>query len=186
MTNERTISANVERCHAATVDAPDTVHRPKRVSARLGDPPEMLGKPLSVEIQARRVERVMGIEPTFLAWEANVLPLNYTRMGELEFYRIATVSQRRSQGMGRGSRSSSMGARPQGLGGLIGGLPEVADPPPFAEWRRSGAMSASRATLLPIRGRAAGGSLPPGRSAPGGAGVEISCYTESVSSCRSL
>ena len=22
----------------------------------------------------------MGIEPTFLAWEANVLPLNYTRM----------------------------------------------------------------------------------------------------------
>ena len=26
-----------------------------------------------------RLERVMGIEPTFLAWEANVLPLNYTR-----------------------------------------------------------------------------------------------------------
>ena len=25
------------------------------------------------------LERVMGIEPTFLAWEANVLPLNYTR-----------------------------------------------------------------------------------------------------------
>lgn len=23
----------------------------------------------------------MGIEPTFLAWEANVLPLNYTRAG---------------------------------------------------------------------------------------------------------
>ena len=27
------------------------------------------------------LERVMGIEPTFLAWEANVLPLNYTRGG---------------------------------------------------------------------------------------------------------
>ena len=27
----------------------------------------------------RFLERVMGIEPTFLAWEANVLPLNYTR-----------------------------------------------------------------------------------------------------------
>jgi hypothetical protein len=26
------------------------------------------------------MERVMGIEPTFLAWEANVLPLNYTRI----------------------------------------------------------------------------------------------------------
>ncbi len=25
------------------------------------------------------VERVMGIEPTYQAWEARVLPLNYTR-----------------------------------------------------------------------------------------------------------
>ena len=28
-----------------------------------------------------RVERVMGIEPTLAAWEAAVLPLNYTRTG---------------------------------------------------------------------------------------------------------
>ena len=28
----------------------------------------------------RKVERVMGIEPTFEAWEAPVLPLNYTRL----------------------------------------------------------------------------------------------------------
>ena len=27
------------------------------------------------------VERVMGIEPTLAAWEAAVLPLNYTRVG---------------------------------------------------------------------------------------------------------
>ena len=27
----------------------------------------------------KRVERVMGIEPTLVAWEATVLPLNYTR-----------------------------------------------------------------------------------------------------------
>ena len=27
----------------------------------------------------RTMERVMGIEPTFSAWEADVLPLNYTR-----------------------------------------------------------------------------------------------------------
>ena len=27
------------------------------------------------------LERVMGIEPTFKAWEALVLPLNYTRDG---------------------------------------------------------------------------------------------------------
>ena len=29
----------------------------------------------------RRLERVMGIEPTLVAWEATVLPLNYTRTG---------------------------------------------------------------------------------------------------------
>ena len=29
------------------------------------------------------LERVMGIEPTFKAWEALVLPLNYTRRGLL-------------------------------------------------------------------------------------------------------
>ena len=28
------------------------------------------------------VERVMGIEPTYQAWEARVLPLNYTRMAQ--------------------------------------------------------------------------------------------------------
>jgi hypothetical protein len=27
------------------------------------------------------LERVMGIEPTLVAWEATVLPLNYTRAG---------------------------------------------------------------------------------------------------------
>ena len=27
------------------------------------------------------MERVMGIEPTSSAWEAEVLPLNYTRLG---------------------------------------------------------------------------------------------------------
>jgi hypothetical protein len=28
------------------------------------------------------VERVKGIEPSYAAWEAAVLPLNYTRIGE--------------------------------------------------------------------------------------------------------
>ena len=28
----------------------------------------------------KRKERVMGIEPTYPAWKAGVLPLNYTRM----------------------------------------------------------------------------------------------------------
>ena len=29
---------------------------------------------------AARVERAMGIEPTLVAWEATVLPLNYARL----------------------------------------------------------------------------------------------------------
>ena len=28
------------------------------------------------------MERVMGIEPTYEAWKASVLPLNYTRLRE--------------------------------------------------------------------------------------------------------
>lgn len=28
-----------------------------------------------------RLERVKGIEPSYAAWEAAVLPLNYTRLG---------------------------------------------------------------------------------------------------------
>ena len=32
-------------------------------------------------------ERVTGIEPAFSAWEADVLPLNYTRGGRREFHR---------------------------------------------------------------------------------------------------
>ena len=31
-------------------------------------------------IHLEQVERVMGIEPTLAAWEAAVLPLNYTRI----------------------------------------------------------------------------------------------------------
>ena len=30
-------------------------------------------------MERKKIERVMGIEPTLSAWEAEVLPLNYTR-----------------------------------------------------------------------------------------------------------
>ncbi len=36
-----------------------------------------------------KMERVMGIEPTLSAWEAEVLPLNYTR---LPYHTPATVT----------------------------------------------------------------------------------------------
>ena len=38
--------------------------------------PTMDGSPLTIQMI---LERVMGIEPTLAAWEAAVLPLNYTR-----------------------------------------------------------------------------------------------------------
>jgi hypothetical protein len=40
-----------------------------------------LGGDGAVELNCLRLERVMGIEPTPEAWEAAVLPLNYTRSG---------------------------------------------------------------------------------------------------------
>jgi hypothetical protein len=41
-----------------------------------------------------KMERVMGIEPTLSAWEADVLPLNYTREdgGEQGIRTLDTVS----------------------------------------------------------------------------------------------
>ncbi len=37
----------------------------------------------------QNVERVMGIEPTYAAWEATVLPLNYTRISGLYYMHFA-------------------------------------------------------------------------------------------------
>ena len=53
-----------------------------------------------------RLERVRGIEPPSKAWEAFVLPLNYTRrsdvsIGTMEWFHGYTVSVRRRQGLGR-------------------------------------------------------------------------------------
>ena len=41
---------------------------------------EYRGNPLRLTVGVAAMERVMGIEPTSKAWEAFVLPLNYTRM----------------------------------------------------------------------------------------------------------
>ena len=37
--------------------------------------------------EAFKLERVMGIEPTLSAWEAEVLPLNYTRLAAAVYAR---------------------------------------------------------------------------------------------------
>ena len=38
----------------------------------------------SIQLSYRLIKRVMGIEPTYPAWKAGVLPLNYTRTFVLE------------------------------------------------------------------------------------------------------
>ena len=91
----------------------------------------------------------MGIEPTFSAWEADVLPLNYTRVGEPEFYCIATASQRRSQGWARESRSA-MGRSATGAGPPDRRPVMVHRSAAVRGVAQIGAMSASRALLLPI------------------------------------
>ena len=44
----------------------------------------------------KKIEQVMGIEPTYLAWKASVLPLNYTRkVGVTGFEPATSWSQTR-------------------------------------------------------------------------------------------
>ncbi len=54
--------------------------RPKGATRKRRINPPVSALPLckAKEVVAK-MERVMGIEPTFEAWEAPVLPLNYTR-----------------------------------------------------------------------------------------------------------
>jgi hypothetical protein len=44
-------------------------------------PAELLALVHTENMRHCSMERVMGIEPTYPAWKAGVLPLNYTRMG---------------------------------------------------------------------------------------------------------
>jgi hypothetical protein len=58
---------------------------------------------------AEELERVMGIEPTLAAWEAAVLPLNYTRKA-----RAPTLRGRAARGNARHRvmlRDSTLAAR---------------------------------------------------------------------------
>jgi hypothetical protein len=60
----------------------------------------------------RELERVMGIEPTLSAWEAEVLPLNYTRVVALVYGLVAVQSRSgRPRSFGRGV-SAAEGSHP--------------------------------------------------------------------------
>ena len=51
------------------------------------------------------VERVMGIEPTYQAWEARVLPLNYTRESVVQ---VGQEGRNVNLGSGGGKNGSLM------------------------------------------------------------------------------
>ena len=86
------------------------------------------------------VERVTGIEPALSAWEADVLPLNYTRAAPgPSGRRLAPTSYRNRRATRRGAARARPGAssasrgpgraRPAGVGSLCPGLAnELAQP----------------------------------------------------------
>jgi hypothetical protein len=86
--------------------------------------PKQLGlDPISGLIETvhgiRELERVMGIEPTLSAWEAEVLPLNYTRVVALVYGLVAVQSRSgRPRSFGRGFRAPAacLGQAAPGLG----------------------------------------------------------------------
>ena len=57
----------------------------------------------------------MGIEPTYSAWEADVLPLNYTRVGK-GFYDVSCVREAAVKLAGRGNLPSPLAPLPGGEG----------------------------------------------------------------------
>ena len=83
------LSRSLERVMGMT----RTLHGPRPRFARvakavqIGNPADLSNRvgshPITTrdtqETSPRNLERVMGIEPTLEAWEAPVLPLNYTR-----------------------------------------------------------------------------------------------------------
>ena len=56
----------------ATASGPETFARGERHGLNLAAPVR--------HARSESLERVKGIEPSYAAWEAAVLPLNYTRM----------------------------------------------------------------------------------------------------------
>ena len=115
------------------------------------------------------MERVMAIEPTFSAWEADVLPLNYTRpcnctrMDKAGFYCIAAPSQRRSRGPA--GAATGMPIDHRGWAVWSNARQRSAMRGPFAGCRRSGAMSASGRTTNATLSRR-GTSIPSLRAYP--------------------
>ena len=54
-------------------------------------PDPRLRRPLLYPTELQTLKRVMGIEPTYPAWKAGVLPLNYTRRSQYGFLLLSGI-----------------------------------------------------------------------------------------------
>ena len=73
----------------------------------------------SIQLSYEHTKRVMGIEPTYLAWKASVLPLNYTRIQIITDslnYRIGVTGFEPATSWSQTRRSSQTEPHPVGLG----------------------------------------------------------------------
>ena len=60
-------------------------------------------------------KRVMGIEPTYPAWKAGVLPLNYTRMGFPFLKEVGVTGFEPATSWSQTRRSSQAEPHPEGI-----------------------------------------------------------------------
>ena len=69
-------------------------------------------------------KRVMGIEPTYLAWKASVLPLNYTRISFVSFLPVGVTGFEPAASWSQTRRSSQTEPHPvtQSVPGLTQGI----------------------------------------------------------------
>ena len=75
------------------------------------------GSPDTKGFPDKKIEQVMGIEPTYLAWKASVLPLNYTCMKSIYLIIIGVTGFEPATSWSQTRRSSQ--AEPHPGAGII-------------------------------------------------------------------
>ena len=78
-------------------------------------PDPRLRRPLLYPAELQTQKRVMGIEPTYPAWKAGVLPLNYTRMGFPFLKEVGVTGFEPATSWSQTRRSSQAEPHPEGI-----------------------------------------------------------------------